>query len=128
VYFGYKKKTIKQLQFHNGEFKFLINNIVKIHDNNISDLTNDWNERKFELILVLYDLEPGNYNFQWVYYYLNDITAKDMKMELKWIVVDGISDAAYHCRKCESGFSKEGAIKCDVCPELFYHDDNKVFV
>jgi hypothetical protein len=62
----------------------------------------------------------------WMYYYLNDVTANDMKMEIKWIVVDGVREAVRECTKCEYGFSKEGSEKCETCPELFYYDVTKV--
>ena len=64
----------------------------------------------------------------WQYSYHNDNTAKDMKMEIKWIVVEGIRNAAKECTKCQTGLSKEGSYKCETCPELFYFDTNKVII
>jgi hypothetical protein len=76
---------------------------------------------------VKYELEPGTYNLQWVYYYYNDKdTNNDLKMEIKWIEVEGLRDATHHCKKCENSFSKEGSDSCSVCPELNYYDVEKV--
>jgi hypothetical protein len=63
----------------------------------------------------------------WVYYYLNDGKVDNMKMEIKWIVVDGVREAAKECTKCEKGFSKEGSEKCETCPESTYYDVGKVY-
>lgn len=69
----------------------------------------------------------GEYHFEWIYFYKH-IPENQLGMEFKWITVDGLSDGALECHKCEYGFSDVGAKQCERCHEFTYFDSdlNKV--
>lgn len=59
----------------------------------------------------------------WAYYYkTGNATDISMKMEMKFIVIEGIDDAAYECKACPYGYAKAGATKCHKCADDSYLD------
>jgi hypothetical protein len=68
-----------------------------------------------------YNLTKGEYHFEWIYFYKN-IEGYKLGMELKWLVVEGITDGTLECNKCEYGYSEEGSRQCDRCPAFTYFD------
>lgn len=122
IMFGYTKKTVNDSQLDsNGQFKFFINGKEMVHDK--TDDQEAFNDKMF-------NLQPGTYTFSWFYYYQSGSdptkSLKDHRMDLKYIEIFGIDDAAYECTSCNAngkvGFSKAGWDHCEVCPSLQYYD------
>jgi len=125
--FGYTKKTlIDELGKPNGEFKFFVDYVEVVHDKNVTD----------EFIDVYYDLEKGDHSFLWTYYYTKnnfplDTDYSEFKMNLKYIMIEGVEDGAYECIKCSktnnpAAYSKEGWDHCEACKFGEYFDKNEV--
>ena len=114
IYFGYKKKSIQDLDSYNGRFQFFIDYEEKVLDKNSSD----------QLQEFTFNLTAGEHSFVWIYYYYTgEKPDPSMKLELKFILIDGI-EPAYECIKCERGFSKVGSDHCSLCEINSYFDES----
>jgi hypothetical protein len=125
--FGYTKKThINESGTANGEFKFYVDYVEIVHDKNVTD----------EFIDVYYDLEKGDHSFLWKYYYTKNnfpvnTDYSEFKMNLKYIMIEGMEDGAYECISCSkvknhAAYSKEGWDHCEACKFGEYFDKEEV--
>ena len=116
--FEYKKDTIiKEDNSKNGIFKFFINYLIEINDDEVSSLNNEYKEIKI-------NLKPGYYTFLWQY--LKEIKNKDdekLKISIKNIEITGLETAALNCEKCKNGLSNEGSDHCQICNKGQYFDN-----
>ena len=91
-----------------------------VDDSNINQ-TDDYIEGINLIIIVKFDLEPGEYHFEWIFYYRNSVN-NQVSMEIKWISFEGITDGYLECQKCGKGYSKKGSKQCERCLEFTYYD------
>ena len=115
--FKYKKDTIlNEDNSKNGIFKFFINYLIEINDDEVSSLENDYKEIKV-------NLKPGYYTFLWQYSKkINNKDDENLKISIKNIELTGLETAELNCKECKNGFSNEGSDHCQICDKGQYFD------
>ena len=119
--FKYKKDTkLNEDNTKNGIFKFFINYLIEINDDEISSLNNEYKEIKI-------NLKPGFYTFLWQYSKkINNKNDEKLKISIKNIEITGLETAELKCKKCKNGFSNEGSDHCQNCNKAQYFDEESL--
>jgi len=119
----------------NGIFKFFINHNKKIEDDRINvhfstGINNYYYLYNiFIILLVFFDLAPGNHDFLWQYtkYYDNNTpNTKTVKIEIEKIIIEGVEFSDYECQSCNGMSSPVGSSECYFCKLNQYYDNSQV--
>jgi hypothetical protein len=120
IMFGYTKFSKQVQNSINGNFKFFIDYEEKHNDETTSG----------DFLDLSFELSSGYHSFMWVYFFISEeVISFDYNMSLKYIMIEGIEDAALECQKCNSDsfvttYSREGWDHCETCPVNFYLENN----
>jgi hypothetical protein len=111
----YKKDSIDDMYMRNGRFLLFLDFDLIIHDNK---LESEW-------ISFKKDLEPGDHTLVLIYDFWKDNQiekSKNLKLEIEYLEITGLDDAAYECKKCFNSTSPVGSSECVQCDPNLYFD------
>ena len=114
VILQYKKDSVKEISYNNGDFKFFFDYDYVTGD---SEPDTPWRT-------IYHDFQPGEHEIVLFYWYLKT-TKQPLRFYIKSFEIIGIDDAAYKCEKCVNSVAPEGSDHCYSCQSNFYYDQQE---